>query len=439
MHTAVDGNGRPLTVLDGTDWHRFILPRYDLSVPTTADGNHLPWTGWHPNAGPTVNFAAHTGLSLAQKEPFLNQYTYGDPFRLKDLPSSFTKEFPKFTCAANEPKPLEILKYGESVARHCYDYKVYCPPIHTVHNMDPYGWWFSDLPLPAQRLANAHMSGLILSRLQAPAVGLRKYVVFHDALSKACGYAAFVEILRTGRHPRLHLMSHLPPMPRQRTGSVRSYLHDWSNYLFTLALAGEVLSDFYVAMAIASGLHRSFAPIQARLHTAVDSAALNLPVPKDLAVDMIAHTLTRWGRILQLPNLLEMSPSDRTPPAPVRQLVGAQDAYAREHDYDPDSTEAQIYALIQRRRGPSGPPGLCFFCRHPTNIHKRAECPLVKAILADSKYQELAAGLRTLMDRDNAVRMLADGPPLSSLGTPAADDGALDDSDAEDEVPSDFR
>jgi len=107
-------HGYPFSVLVGSNWHRSFHPRYSCSMPMNHRGDY-------------------TGLLLAPKHLFMFHYDYCILFELKNLHPSFAKSFLKFVCAGKEPKPLEILKYADLIARQlihtkCNDVAQLCDP-----------------------------------------------------------------------------------------------------------------------------------------------------------------------------------------------------------------------------------------------------------------------------------------------------------------------
>ena len=431
VFVATDGAGRSGPALHGIDWWRH-LNCYDQPVPVGKKGQHLPWTGWHPEWGPTLNFPASTGLTLVQKDKFIRKFERSPLFDMSTLHSDFTKRFPKFTCSDKTPKSLAVLQYAVLVAKHCHTYGVYCPPVHTVHNLDPCGWWFADLPEAVQDVAQHHMSDLLAGRLSDPSTNLRKYPVFSTVVDEPDGYSAFTELLRVGEHPRLHLLSSVPSIPIMRTGSIRSYHSDWSNYLYCLALSGEVLSDVYVARAFYAGLHNGFATVQSFLKSIVDSVHRNMEAPNSLQLHRILHTIARCGPELALPRgFVDVNVQDPNAPRAIRKLIDAQDDHAAAGGYSMDSEDV-VRALMRQQRRSDGKQ-LCYFCRHPTDLHKRAECPLVKKLLQDPNYKELSVGLEAFLQRDQAVRALVSDMEPSALAalSSAANAVAPDDSSAD--------
>ncbi len=407
VYPTMDGYHNRVDALAGSDWYRYILPRYDLSVPVNRDGTHLPWHGWHPTRGLSLNFPASTGLRFVSKVEFLQQFTHGPAFVLHDVSPDFRKGFPKFTCVDTKaPTSLEIIQYAVVVGEHCHRYGIYCPPVHTVNNVRSVGWWFADLP-PRTQEDSRQMDGLLAARLQASDTGLHKCNVFSTVLHQRSGYMAFTELLRLGQHPRLHLASVNPRMPRMRTGTIRSYLDDWRNYLYLMALSGEVFCDVYVARAFHCGLHRGHASIASSLQQRVNAAPPNVPIPGELQLDQLVHTIRSIGTQHNLPRgFIDTPPQDSKVPA-IRQLMDAQDKQASDSNYALDSEDFVRAMMRSPRRRPDGTPGPCYFCRHPTELHKRADCPLIKELLQDDKYKAMAVGLQTLIQRDQVVREVA--------------------------------
>jgi len=282
---------------------------------------------------------------------------------------------------------------------------------------------------PHVQQARARLSLFLLRLLQSPNAGLTKYAVFRTALSRPCGYQAFVELLRLGQHPRLLQSLRVPSLPKQRGNTLRVFLQDWSHYLFCLVLAGETLCDRCVSIALVAGMHRECAAIQTQIQSVLKTLPFNCPLPPEYSIDQLHHTLELVGGH----SVLDRVPGDRSQPA-VRQLLTAQEEHAILNNYDIDDAEDLVVrALHDRRRSPQG--GLCYFCRHPTDIHKRADCPLIKKILQDPNYAELVAGLQASQQRAEMVRVLGHVPmplpPSNAADAPSYDS----DSDLE---PTDF-
>ena len=126
-----------------------------------------------------------------------------------------------------------------------------------------------------------------------------------------------------------------------------------------------------------------------------------------------------------------MNVQDPNAPRAIRKLIDAQDDHAAAGGYSMDSDNI-VRALMRQQRRSDGKP-LCYFCCHPTDIHKHAECPLVKKLLDDPNYKELSVGLEAFLKQDHAVRALvADLEPsaLAALSS-AANAVAPDDSSAD--------
>ena len=111
-----------------------------------------------------------------------------------------------------------LLTFGKSVCIHCINHGIYFPPLHTVNNTEPCGWWYPELPPAVQGLVHGLWSTNLLQRFQDVKTGLTENAAMRALVNNAASpYLAFLQLMQLAEHPHTVEFHERREYPTQRS------------------------------------------------------------------------------------------------------------------------------------------------------------------------------------------------------------------------------
>jgi hypothetical protein len=367
-----------MTVMSSNTWTH---ARFDLNqmerVLHHSTGEFLPWHAPRPDHGLVTCFPVKLPSLFMVKNYFLRSFNVGpaavgysrtDPKQMK----LFSDAFPLF----GPDDANNYFKWHSRVVEYGQRFGIFIPPAHTLRDGQPYGVWFSSLPVCVQNdVQNTFrfvLSGAIRSRTQ---VSLRQENPRLYNKIQNCspdGYVLLSDLARSaGNHPLLRSYSVLQSEPRQSSDTtLDTYTLAWLQFLQNQLLDGVIYSDRYFHQQFLANMHHQVRNrLGQYLHQTVLAVPLDRRLPSafdpDRFSDFIEQHVTQFG----ISHLLNKTPrqlsTNNNSPAPQAVRSVALD------DVSSNTLDPLVVAAIRQ-------PGPCLLCR--STEHQFIQCPSFEAL-----------------------------------------------------------
>jgi hypothetical protein len=257
----------------------------------SATCNIPPWHAYNPKYNRiTINFAVALDMSFMDPEWFFSGFgTTG--FR-RDLQKHFEQSFPAYTVART------FFVYHEDVVRHCQQYGIFVPPLHTLRSGLPLGTWFEHSRIPTWLVPEVQTASPLISRcLGGKHGGLRDASTFASivATDSGNGYQTLYDLATAAGHPLLSTYVVTPPEPQQKPDqTIPEYITQWNSFIKLRLLDGCAYNDRYYIDRILAGMQPAL-----RIHFEPALSHLCMSSPLDEALPSQLHPMSIVGTLTQ--------------------------------------------------------------------------------------------------------------------------------------------
>jgi hypothetical protein len=365
-----------MTVMESNTWTHacFDLNKMER-VLHHRTGEFLPWQAPRPDHGLVTCIPVKLPSLFTVKNYFLRSFNVGpatvgytrtDPKQMK----IFGDAFPQF----GPDDANNYFKWHSRVVEYDQRFGIFIPPAHTLRDGQPYGIWFSSLPVCVQHdIQNTFrfvLSGAIRSHTQASLRQENPRLYNKIQNCSPDGYVLLSDLARSaGNHPLLRSYSVYQTEPRQSSDTtLDAYTLAWLQFLQNQLLDGVVYSDRYFHQQFLANMHHQVRNrLGHYLHQTVLAVPLNRRLPTafdpDCFSDYIEQHVTQFGNSHLLTRTPRQLSSSITPAPQTVRSVALDD-----HSTNIDSL---VVAAIRQ-------PGPCLLCR--STDHQFIQCPSFDAL-----------------------------------------------------------